>query len=499
MFMEEEKVRSVSRRQFIRCVGLGAGFLTVGRIDWAQAALLPKAKRSEEFNVVVIGTGLAGMVAAASAQDAGAKVAVLEKLGEKDAGGNSRLAGGGIAVPRENSQAAIDEYFEAFMNKSSGKGNGAIYRVMASHSFDSVEWLKAQGVDLTPPVPFPGYNVGVVVIKPGLYRGMPKGLEILRSNLTGKGAKIDYETKAKQLILNEYGAVTGVRAEDAAGLKDYMADSVIIASGGYAGNREMLEAFVDSNANAMMVRGLKTNTGDGLIMAREAGATWVGMSGMESLHIAAVSPKNKAAGNPVQALAYSLCINKEGRRYIDEAMGYVANGKATLKQPGQTTALIFDEELKKTPGVAGAVKMFKSLGIDIVEADTLAELAAKIGAPAEVLEKTIAEFNAAVKDGKALDAQPAKSAHAYKISTPKFYAFYPLVPGITITFGGLKANEKAQVLEADGKVISGFYAAGECIGDIHHGDYIGGGALANCLVMGRIAGKEAAKGKVPVK
>jgi flavocytochrome c len=486
------KEGSLNRRQFIRGVGLGAGLLTLGKIDLAQAALLPKAKRSEKFNVVILGTGLAGMVAAVAAKNAGASVAILEKAAEANVGGNSRLAGGFIAIPRQNSKEAKDEYYEDFLKKSSGKGNAVLSKILSEQALDAVEWLKAQGGDLTPPMTVAGYRVLNVLFKPGAYRGMPKGLEMLRANLTKKGGKILYETKAKQLIMDDRGAVVGVRAEDAGGLKDFMADAVIIATGGYGANREMLESFVDPDADEMMVRGVKTATGDGLALAHEAGAMWVNMGGMASVHVAAVSPKNTAAGNPFMAIAYTLGINKEGNRYVDESKGYVANGKASMKQPGQTVAMIFDEDLKKQPGVSAAVNQFKGLGIDIVEADTLAELAGKIGVPPAALEKTVSDFNAAVEDGKALNAKPAKAAFAYKIGSPKFYAFYPLSPGITITFGGIKINAKAQAQEADGKVIAGLYAAGECAGGLYYEDYISGASLANCLVMGRIAGQEAA-------
>lgn len=109
------------------------------------------------------------------------------------------------------------------------------------------------------------------------------------------------------------------------------------------------------------------------------------------------------------------------------------------------------------------------------------------------LAETIKSFNAAVKDGKALTASPPKAALARAIETPKFYAFYPLVPGITLSFGGIAINSSAQVLAPDGRVISGLYAAGEGAGGLYYDDYVGGSALANCLVMGRIAGRLAAK------
>jgi len=301
------------------------------------------------------------------------------------------------------------------------------------------------------------------------------------------------------LIMDEYGTVVGVRAEDAIGLKDFMADAVVIATGGYMANREVLEAFVDPHAGNMLPRGLKTCTGDGLNLAREAGAQWIGMGGIQGLHVAAVSPKNPTSGSPFIAAPLVCAINKEGKRFVDEGKGYVGVGKATLKQPEQTIALVFDEELKKNPGVAASMKVFKDLGIDIVEANTLSDLAGKIGVPAATLEKTIADFNAAVKDGKALDIQPPKTAYAAKVSTPKFYAFYPLVPGITMTFGGIKINEKTQVQQADGKIIRNLYAAGECTGGLYFDDYIGGCSLCDCIVLGRVAGQEASAKKTAAK
>lgn len=490
--MGREKIK-VDRRQFIKCVGLGAGLFTLGQFDLSQAALLPQAKRKEKYDVVVIGTGLSGMAAAVAAQERGARVCILEKLPEGQDGGNSRLAGGFIAITKDKSDSAKDEYVKDFMKKSMGKGNATLTKIIAQQSLDGVEWLKSFGIEFTDPATVAGYNVKTVIFKPGPYQGMPKGLSTLKALFTKKGGKIFYRTKAKQLILSEKGAVTGVRAQDEDGLKDFLAKAVVIATGGYSANKEMLEMFVDPNADEMMVRGLKVLTGDGHIMAREAGAMWVNMGGMQSLHVAAVSPKNTAAGNPFMAIAYTVGINKEGKRYIDESLGYVANGKAAMRQPGQTVAMVFDENIKKQPGVTAAVQQFARLGLEIVEAGSLTELAAKIDVPAANLEKTISEYNAAVVNGAAPGAQPPKGAFAFKIEAPKFYAFYPLVPGITITFGGIKINENAQALEPDGKVIPGLYAAGECAGGLFYEDYIGGASLANCLVMGRIAGYQAAQ------
>jgi succinate dehydrogenase/fumarate reductase flavoprotein subunit len=192
-------------------------------------------------------------------------------------------------------------------------------------------------------------------------------------------------------------------------------------------------------------------------------------------------------------MPYCLAINREGRRYVDESLGYVANGKATLRQPRQTTALIFDEEIRKLPDVATSIGVFQRLRQAIVEAASLDELARKIEVPAAQLAETVASFNAAVKDGQATGANPPKAALARRIEAPKFYAFYPLVPGITLSFGGLAIDASARVLEPDGRVIPRLYAAGEGAGGLYYDDYIGGSSLANCLVMGRVAGRLAQK------
>ena len=488
-----------SRRQFLKGVGVTAGALTVGHFSVIEASLLPNSDKIETHNVVVIGTGLAGFSAALEAKLAGADVMILEKAQNGKDGGNSKLALGGIVVPPDRSKAGQDIFFDDFMKKSSGRGNAELSRVIAEQVWDGVDWLKSHGVDLLPPHDSLPYRVMVVQVGPGQFLGMPSALGKLKAKFLQEGGKIAYNTKAKQLIMANTGKVVGVRAMASRATVDYMADAVILASGGYAANREMLETFVDPDAGGMMVRGVPWATGDGLIMAREAGAMLVNMGGITSLHVAAVSPENRASGNPVAAVPFCLGINRNGMRYIDESKGYVAHGKAVLKQPDQTVALVFDEETKKLPEVTGAWDNFKRQGIPIVEASTLEDLAKKIDAPADNLTKTVTEFNNAVKDHKALTANPPKAALAYKVMTAKFYAFSPLVPAITLSFGGIRVNSKGQVLEADGTVIPGLFAAGECAGGLYYGDYIGGASLANCLVMGRVTGRGATAMKMEKK
>jgi len=490
--MKRKRRDGITRRQFLKNTGVGAGIMALGQVGLAESAQLPKGISKEKHDVVVIGTGLSGLLAALEARMNGADVVILEKANMNNSGGNSKLAAGVIVIPSDNTRQAKDDYYEDFIKKSVGKADPDLTRVLADQVFEGADWLKTQGIEFMPPIPTPGFRIKGIVAAPGLFKGMPKALERLREVLGKQGAKIAYETKAKELIMDSRGKVEGVKAIDSAGVKDYISKAVIIASGGFSANKEMLQLWVDPDADAMMARGVPWSTGDGIKMAHEAGALLVNMGGMTGIHIAAVSPKNTASGNPFVVLPFCIGINREGKRYVDESKGYVAHGKAVMKQPGQKVALVFDEEIKKTPAGSTTVKLFQGLGIEVSEAETIEELASKIGAPPATLKLTINEFNNAVKDGKALEIKPPKEALARKIITPKFYAFYPLVPGITMTFGGVKVNTDAQVLEPDGRIIPGLYAAGECVGGMFYDDYIGGGSLARCVVLGRIAGKNAA-------
>lgn len=482
----------LSRRTILAGMGVGAGAMGLAGISSARAAVLPEPANRDEFDVVVIGSGIAGCAAALEAASAGARVAVIEKASERLAGGNSLLAGGIFAMPRADTDTARKELVEDFIRKALGRGNHEVYALIAANARGDVAWLKTMGIEFLPEGEMPPYRIATATAAPGPYMGMPRTLKTLRDRIAEMGGTFHFETKARQLVMNERGAVSGVRAVGPSGVVQHDAKSVVIASGGYAGNTALLETYASPNAGAMMVRGIRWATGDGLLMAQEAGAGLAGMGGLMSLHIAAVDPVETAAGNPFALLPHAIAVNRDGKRFIDESKGYVAHGKAVLDQPLQTSTLIADERIREMAGPASSFASFERLGIRIIEADSLGDLAAQIEVPADALETTVAEFNAAVADGGAPGANPPKATLAYRIEGPRYYAFHPLRPGITLSFGGIMINADARALEADGRIIPGLFAAGEGAGGVFHDDYVGGASLANCLVMGRIAGRNAA-------
>ncbi|MDP1730803.1 MAG: FAD-dependent oxidoreductase [Devosia sp.] len=489
--MSNSTKSGLTRRGLLGGLGAGAGVMSLAALTPVQAALLPEPETSESYDLVVIGSGLAGCAAALEAALGGAKIVVLEKASQARMGGNSFLAGGSFSLPISDTAEAHAHYVEDYDKYTLGRGNTEIFALMAEHIHRDVAWLQENGIEVLPAVDRPPNRVSTATVAPGSFAGMPVLFRRMRARLEELGVKFAFDTKARQLIMDEAGAVVGVRAVGRQGVADYRGRSVVIATGGYAGNTQLLEAYSDPNAGALMVRGIKHATGDGLLMAQGAGAGLKGMGGLMALHIAAVDGVETAAGQPAAVVPYAVSINREGRRFVDESLGYVSHGKAVLNQPGQMTTLVFDQSIRDSVA-EGVISTFNRLGLTVHQADTLEELAGIVGLPAEQFAQTVEAFNAAVDNGAAPGANPPKRTLASRIETAPFYAFSPLVPGITLTFGGIMINESAQALEADGRVIPGLFAAGEGAGAVFFQDYIGGGSMTNCLVMGRIAGREAA-------
>lgn len=480
--------KHMNRRSLLAGVGAAGLAASITRVE---AALLPDPDIAFDFDVVVVGSGMAGAAATLEAAQNGARVVVLDKLNERTAGGNSLLAGGGFSVPYDDSEDARQAFSEDFTKKAQGRGNADLDRVFAANVRQDIAWLKEAGVEFMPETQWAPYRLNIVVAKPGWYMGMPNLLTSMSDLIKAAGGEYRFEVKAQQLKMDTKGAVVGIRTVGKDGVVDYNAPAVILASGGYAGNTQMLQAYSDPAAGALMVRGVTSATGDGHLMAQEAGAGLAGMGGLMALHVAAVDPTETAAGNPFSILPYTVAVNRDGQRYIDESLGYVANGKAVLSQPGQRCALVFGTTVAQSDVAQATLGTFKRLGIGVTEADSLDTLAAAIDVPADALSSTIEAYNAAIDGDSAPGLEPPKAALARTIDGPTYYAIQPLAPGVTLTFGGIMIDDRARVLETDRRVIPGLFAAGECAGAPFYDDYVGGGSLTNCLVMGRIAGREA--------
>ena len=322
------------------------------------------------------------------------------------------------------------------------------------------------------------------------YKGF---IEPLAKTVKELGGKVVLNCKAEKLTKNDSGRVTGVVAFDTKNNQEYKftaKKAVIMATGGYSASGELLTKY--NNLKGLPTSNAPTSTGDGLKMGVDAGAE---LTGMEFVQI-------HPHGNPVTGglqshfagvIKNSIYVNREGKRFVEESGRRDVISNATIAQPGQIMFSIFDSE----GGFYAGVKKLSDLENlkakkYIYEADTLEDLAKQAGINPEGLKETVKHYNELVEKGKDTDFE--KDELELKIGKAPFYCV-PLSPTIHHTMGGLKINTEAQVIGTDGKVIPGLYACGEVTGGIHGSNRVGGNALTDGVVFGRIAGKNAANEK----
>jgi tricarballylate dehydrogenase len=470
---------------------------------------LKKSESASRKDVLIVGAGMGGLVAAIEAAEAGATVAVLDKLPPmigKDvraiipggpANDTARAGGGGLG--RFELEAPLDELLERHRVRGWGRVDLELMRTYLERLPGDCRWLRD---DLR--IPFLERRP---VFASTLVKGRGPGLiKYLYQAVAEKGVSIQFETRALKLLTDDNGRVTGVRIRHEGDAADLHAATVILATGGYQGNHEMLLKYVGPDITyGTVLTGCRTNTGDGHIMAMELGAQ---MANLSACHIRTTDKFFGEGPSRHMRLIYPLGIylNMECQRFVDEGVSdsdTIANSIAY--QPGNRAALIFDDKARTRH--AEVYQAYPRRAEAIQAAESPQELAGKIDMSPARLKKAVDEFNAAVMDGKALGLSIPKKQNALRIDTPPFHAFYPVIPGLNHPLGGLKINNTARVLDRDGSPIPGLYASGSIVnwafgkpysvggvrtymGSYHAGDSSG---LATALVFGRIAGEEAAK------
>ena len=473
-------------------------------------------------DVIVVGCGIGGMAAAAAALEGGATVTLLERAPREERGGQTRYT---EAYFRMKSEREVTDDFESYLaENASGYIDPSLVHLtsepranwpavvkalslvdpewiatFAGAAGPTVEWLKSFGVkfDFLPTQFLTRSQPRLLPIGGGL--ALIEGLAAFAEK---QGAQFVYETAATGLIRNAAGAVIGVHAVVKGGAaREFSGKAVVLACGGFEGNAEMLTRYLGPRSIFLrpVCRGGYYNKGEGIQMALDIGAAPCGDFG--SYHAEPVDPRSGIAEPSVFIFPYGILVNQEGQRFTDEAPGTV---DAYYER---VTRQIFSQ----TRGIAYAVLDKRHTGIPNyrlgvrsdqppIEAATVRELAAKLGIAPEVLEQTVAEYNNACRPGEykplELDAlathglTPRKSNWAHPLDQPPYYA-YPVISSNVLTFGGLKVDSQARVLNKEGDPIRGLYAAGEILGT-YYGNYAGGTSVLKGAVFGRIAGRDAA-------
>jgi tricarballylate dehydrogenase len=484
-------------------------------------------------DVVVIGGGNAALCAALAAREGGASVLVLEKAPEHERGGNSFFTAGGFrfvhqgledirrdVVPDLSDEEArtvllppypAEQFYDDLMRLTENRSDPDLAHHLVTRSRPTVVWMKSQGVRWILMLSRQSYNVagrhhfwgGLAVEAVG---GGPGLVESLYERAEKTGVAVRYGAGARRLLLDGKGALRAVVTHGPDGVGEISCRAAVIASGGFEANPEWRTRYLGPNWDLARVRGTRHNVGEGIRMALEIGAQSFGH--WSSCHAVAWDLNappfgDRKVGDMFQKHSYplGLIVNVHGRRFVDEGADlrnytYAKYGREILKQPRETAFQLFDA--KTVPLLR---EEYRIREISKAEAGSIEELARKLEIDVEGLVKTVRDFNAAVQDGPfnpaILDGKgtrgimPPKSNWAQRLDTPPYMGF-AVTCGITFTFGGIRVNTRAQVLDYEDRPIPGLYAAGELVGGLFYHNYPGGAGLMSGAVFGKTAGESAA-------
>lgn len=443
--------------------------------DWQQA------------DIVVIGAGGAGMTAAIqAAQDGVNNVVVLEKM--PITGGNTTRATGGLNAAYTQYQKAdgIEDSIELFIEDTMKGGKNlndpALVQVLTEGSADAVDWVNEIGGDLSVVGMFGGASVKRIHRPSDTSAVGPMLVTALNEELEALGIPVFLQTKAEHILVDENGAVYGVEATDRNGnTMGIKCKAVILATGGFGANSELVVKYQPGLAG-FCTTNHSGATGDGIVMAEELGA---GLTDIEQIQThPTVNPETTDMYTEGVRGNGAILVNMEGKRFVNELETRDVVSAAILEQTGGQCYMIFDQAVRES---LSAIEKYISQGI-VTEAATPEELGAAIGIDGTALAETLLRYGELQAAGS--DTEFGREDMAQPLSQPKYYAAL-CAPAVHHTMGGVKINPATEVLKSDGTAIPGLFAAGEVVGGVHGANRLGGNAVTDIVVFGRVAGSAA--------
>lgn len=463
-----------------------------------------------DYDLIVVGSGFAGSSATlafcetAEREGSAGRVALLEAGKEGERSGASRWTGAYLRLTRDKRLST--EWVERVEHDCRGLADLEYCRALEREVPDTVKFLEDHYVEL---VHHEEPNVAVEFDEQHFMYPNGGGLAIvnaLQSYIQRyDNADVLYETQAERLTLSDDGRVNGVVVRGPDGLlRTITADNVVLASGGFEGNKEMLTQYIGNNAVdlPLIAPGLVHNRGQGIRMAMDAGAATSGQ--FDGIHAELVDTRTGTPDAVIWAHNYGIVVNEDCERFYDEGEDYLFASfeliaHDTWRYQNQKSYFVMDKTVMDR--FRGSW-VYESTDIPPEESDTIGGLAEKLGLDPGKLETTVQEFNSACDretewdpvrmDGKsARGIEPPKSNWALPIETPPFYGF-PMTANLTFTYGGIQTDTQARVLSNNGAPIPGLYAAGEMTGLFYH-EYPPATSVLRSLTFGRIAGANIAE------
>ena len=479
-----------------------------------------------DTDVLVVGFGIAGLSAAVTAHQAGARVAVLERAPIEERGGNTRYTESFWRM--KNANQVSDDFEDRFAANAGGWPDPGILRdlvrdrenqpavlrslgamdpsliaTIAEDAPKALKWLESFGVTFDF---LPLYFLSQSTTRMGPIGGGLALVEALGAYVDKHAGEIEvlYETAARDLLINDVGAVVGVKAVGPGNRPlEIRARNVVLASGGFEGNPEMLSHYVGPQAQFIrpVSRGGHYNRGEGVRMALAAGAAPCGDFG--SFHAQPVDPRSADIEPVVLNYSYGILVNDAGKRFTDEGPAmvdatYEVVTRLIMAQRHGIAYAVFDAGLDDVENWQVTVRSREAP----LEANSLEELARAMEIDPREFLATVEAYNAACPapdgfdfmrpDGLATQGlEPRKSNWARPIAKPPFRA-WPIICSNCFTFGGVKVDDNARVINTEGDTIPGLYAAGEVVG-LYYRVYTGATSVMRGAVTGRLAGADAAR------
>lgn len=454
----------------------------------SEASYTPYDQLKDNYDIVIVGAGGAGMSAALEAKAKGLNPVILEKM--PVAGGNTTKSSSGMNASQTKFQKeqgiedSNDLFYEETLKGGHDTNDKEMLRFFVDNSASAIDWLDSIGIRLNNITitggmkekrthrPEDGSAVGQYLVK-----GLVK-------NVQEKGIPLFVNADVKE-ITQEGGKVNGVKVLfNQADEKTITASAVVVTTGGFGANKEMIEQ-VRPDLKGYVTTNQVGSTGDGIQMIEKVGGYTVDMDQIQ-VHPTVQQEKSYLIGEAVRGEG-ALLVSSEGKRFTNE-MDTRDNVTAAInKLPEKSAYLVFDSGVKTR---VKAIQQYEKMGF-VKTSDTIEGLAKEMGVPADQLQKTLETWNNAVKNKN--DAEFGRTTGMDNDLSAAPYSAIKIGPGIHYTMGGVKINTNTEVLKKDGSVIPGLFAAGEVTGGLHGQNRIGGNSVAEIIIFGRQAGIKSAE------
>lgn len=493
--------KELSRRSVLKGGLATAGLGTLAMLTGAtsvHAETTTIIKADAEYDLIIIGAGCGGLVCAIEAVELGLKPLVLEKMPRP--AGNTVYAGGHFLGLKSNVQVqqginlddSADKFYADMMEVSQQRGDKVMTRFIVENCSNAINWLSdtvgVQWKKIEMEV-FPAWGRSHVIDGPA----KPGGAQLTKQLIEAAAKRnipIIYGAKVTEILSNERLGAAGVSVVTKEGKQVFAANhGVVIASGGFHANNEMVTSLMGGWAADMPIRGSRIIAGENFSLTRPF---YPKFTNTNQFHAGPIHGSTGA--NPSIMVNYGVLVTNEGHRYIDEVNTYVRVAKETAQRiPTNWAFIVMDSGPRGISTIEERFDRYQRAKAPIFSANTIAELAQQAGINPEELEKTVNEYNNAVKNHKAETLNPPNTLpEPRSILKAPFYAI-PFQGGMTATFGGPLVNVKTQVINTENQPIDGLYAIGNAVGGIFYDDYIVGAQLTAATIFGRVCANEIAK------